>query len=67
MEVDHVTSLANGGDAWALANLQTLCYQCHWAKTRIDVGGRDRPELRRWAALLRESFTAAMETSQNSS
>lgn len=36
-EVDHITSLANGG-ATVMANLQSLCEPCHKKKTN----GEDR-------------------------
>lgn len=42
-EVDHVRSIRNGGDAFALDNLQSLCKPCHGRKTRqVDEGGADK-------------------------
>jgi 5-methylcytosine-specific restriction endonuclease McrA len=41
-EVDHIVPLSRGGTD-ALENLQSLCAQCHEAKTRRDMGWRDRP------------------------
>lgn len=38
LEVDHIRPLARGGDPWALDNLQALCRQCHFAKTRKEQG-----------------------------
>jgi 5-methylcytosine-specific restriction protein A len=32
-EVDHIVPLSQGGDPWALDNLQGICSPCHWAKT----------------------------------
>ena len=37
LHADHVKPLVQGGEAWDLANLQTLCTTCHAAKT-----GRER-------------------------
>ena len=33
-EVDHIQELQNGGTN-ELSNLQILCKQCHWIKTRL--------------------------------
>jgi 5-methylcytosine-specific restriction protein A len=35
-EVDHITPLSQGGDPWALDNLQGICGPCHWAKTALE-------------------------------
>ena len=32
-EVDHVWEIADGGSLYDLANLQSLCHDCHAAKT----------------------------------
>jgi len=40
-QVDHIVPLSEGGEH-DLANLQTLCGPCHWAKTRRDVQRRRR-------------------------
>lgn len=40
-EVDHIVPLAKGG-ADDLGNLQSLCHDCHDAKTRRDFGQRER-------------------------
>ncbi len=39
-EVDHITPLIDGGDAYLLSNLQGLCRPCHFAKTRNERYGR---------------------------
>ncbi len=39
--LDHVVALVNGGDN-SDANLQGLCAPCHEAKTRRDIGQRER-------------------------
>ena len=53
LEVDHVTPLADGGTD-DLANLQTLCRDCHFAKTQAEqgpeIGGRAE-----WGKWLRAS------------
>jgi 5-methylcytosine-specific restriction endonuclease McrA len=41
VEVDHVIPLHKGGKDDA-SNLQSLCRDCHDAKTRRDLGQRDR-------------------------
>jgi 5-methylcytosine-specific restriction endonuclease McrA len=46
-EVDHITPLSQGGDPWALDNLQGICSPCHWAKTARENaagGGSLEPE-----------------------
>jgi 5-methylcytosine-specific restriction protein A len=42
-EVDHVVPLFKGG-ADDESNRQTLCSECHKAKTRQDLGHRNRIE-----------------------
>lgn len=37
LECDHVVPLAKGGDH-SMANLQTLCRECHIEKTRSEKG-----------------------------
>lgn len=32
-EVDHIWEIADGGSLYDLANLQSLCHDCHHAKT----------------------------------
>lgn len=36
-EVDHVVPIADGGSAWDMANLQTLCKSCHTRKTQRET------------------------------
>ena len=54
MEVDHIQPLHKGGAWYDLGNLQSLCFQCHVAKTRGELKVRpDRPGYRaKWAALI---------------
>jgi 5-methylcytosine-specific restriction endonuclease McrA len=35
-DVDHVKPLAEGGDPYAMDNLQPLCQRCHGKKTRAE-------------------------------
>jgi 5-methylcytosine-specific restriction endonuclease McrA len=39
-ETDHIVPVAQGGGACGLENLQTLCYRCHQAKTRLEAVAR---------------------------
>ncbi len=43
-EVDHITEIADGGGAWSLDNLQSLCNDCHKEKTRESWKQRTRAE-----------------------
>jgi len=43
LEVDHKRALQNGGDN-SIANLATLCDDCHTAKTRMDSSLRRKRE-----------------------
>jgi 5-methylcytosine-specific restriction protein A len=36
-EVDHIVSIANGGDPWDYTNLQALSKRCHSRKTAREV------------------------------
>lgn len=36
LHADHVVRLADGGDPYDTANVQTLCHVCHLAKTRAE-------------------------------
>ena len=38
--VDHVRSIANGGDFWDMSNLQSLCSHCHRVKTNKEISKR---------------------------
>jgi 5-methylcytosine-specific restriction protein A len=41
-DVDHIRAINNGGHPTAWANLQSLCHECHSAKTLyVDMLGRD--------------------------
>lgn len=33
-DVDHIVPIAEGGERWALSNLQLLCKGCHSRKTK---------------------------------
>lgn len=35
-EVDHITPVFQGGEWWSLDNLQSLCADCHKAKSRQE-------------------------------
>lgn len=53
LEVDHVKPIRDGGAAFDLGNLQTLCVPCHSRKTRVEIGlGREDPEREKWKSLL---------------
>ena len=56
LEVDHVVPVADGGEVWNPANLQTLCRQCHIRKTIGENRERrrrdDPPAVTRWRDLL---------------
>lgn len=39
-DVDHVVPLEQGGDPWALSNLQALCGPCHASKTAQEIRNR---------------------------
>ena len=41
LEVDHIIALVNGGED-DHDNRQALCEECHKAKTRRDLGQRER-------------------------
>lgn len=49
LEVDHVLPVERHPDlAFALDNLQTLCRDCHIAKTRADFTGELPPDKAAW-------------------
>ena len=54
LEVDHIRPLHLGGAWYDLGNLQSLCYDCHSAKSLREKKARpDRPGYReKWAALM---------------
>jgi 5-methylcytosine-specific restriction endonuclease McrA len=45
LDVDHIVEIARGGAALEYSNLQTVCRDCHRAKTREFLrAGRPGPE-----------------------
>ena len=44
LEMDHINPLHKGGDN-SITNLQMLCRDCHDAKTRTELGWKDRKPL----------------------
>lgn len=38
-EVDHIIPISKGGQSIGFDNLQTICVQCHKAKTKVDNSG----------------------------
>jgi len=39
-DVDHIRAVEDGGQEWALANLQGLCAACHSRKTNQELRSR---------------------------
>lgn len=39
-DADHILAIEDGGDPWALTNLQALCASCHATKTNREVRSR---------------------------
>jgi 5-methylcytosine-specific restriction endonuclease McrA len=37
LDADHIMPISIGGDEWDMNNIQTLCKQCHKAKTKNDI------------------------------
>lgn len=37
LDNDHIIAIALGGDEYDMKNMQTLCEECHKAKTKIDI------------------------------
>jgi len=37
LDADHIIPISIGGDEWSFENIQTLCKQCHKAKTKKDM------------------------------
>ena len=56
LEVDHIRPLADGGAAFDVANLQTLCRDCHFRKTGLE---NERPDVERdrWRELMKTYMT----------
>jgi len=44
-KVDHIVPVSMGGDNFDMKNLQTLCHECHVAKTRRDMERLDEANL----------------------
>ena len=40
VQADHIIELADGGQPWDMDNLQTLCQECHKAKTSASRRSR---------------------------
>jgi 5-methylcytosine-specific restriction protein A len=40
-DVDHLVAIADGGDPWNPANLQSLTRECHARKTRVEQLARE--------------------------
>ena len=38
--VDHIKPVSEGGEFWSMANLQSLCNQCHAIKTGKETNKR---------------------------
>ena len=54
LEVDHRVPLEDGGAVYDLANLQSLCRSCHFAKTRGERGAKPTPpEVQEWRVVSR--------------
>ena len=51
LECDHVVPMREGGDPWAMGNLQTLCGGCHVLKTASE-NRRPDPEREAWRELV---------------
>ena len=50
--MDHIRPLQHEGELFDLANLATLCFSCHWAKTSAEMGYRQPgPEQVAWSRL----------------
>ena len=55
LEIDHIKPMAEGGETWAIANLQALCRPCHFRKTATENLRRPRaipPEVLAWDNLV---------------
>ena len=53
-EVDHIIPLSEGGAAYELDNLQSLCRPCHFDKTTLDRGGVPHVPDATWQHLVEE-------------
>ena len=53
LEADHVKRIVDGGPVWELGNIQTLCRDCHIAKSADEKrGGPVDPEVAKWRKYL---------------
>ena len=50
--MDHIEPLHQGGDPWALDNLQVLCRDCHIRKTAAENRRELTPAEAAWQALV---------------
>ena len=66
LEVDHVTPLDDGGELYALSNLQSLCRRCHIEKTRGE-NTPESPERTAWRDLLADRLASTLHTVYNHS
>ena len=54
LEVDHILRQRDGGALYELANLQSLCRECHFAKTAKENKRPGGALAQAWAALVDE-------------
>ena len=53
LEADHRVPLGHGGAVYDESNLQTLCRDCHFAKTSGERRGKEvDPEVKKWRQYL---------------
>ena len=56
LEVDHIVSLAHGGDLYGMENLQTLDRECHFAKTELErKEDTESDETKEWREFMADS------------
>ena len=60
MEVDHIQRLEDGGEVYELSNLQSLCRNCHIAKTRAEnlEANPPRPGVKEWRDFIESRINA---------
>jgi len=61
-DVDHIIELQDGGSFHDLANLRSLCYECHKAKT---AACRKIRAMKKKIEKLEKASIKAMETSEH--
>ena len=58
LEVDHIQPMHKGGSVYGMENLQTLCRDCHFAKTaeenREDAEEAQPEQVKDWKAFIAE-------------